>query len=193
MATRMQKMKWALHSYKLKVLLIVFTLIIGVIYFLYQFNQNVEVVYSGNEVFEISSVDGSTMRKVYPLKTTYSKELVKQYGDTMKLLEMSFEYDENYVDKRVKLVIKNETGIMCTIDNYHYWLEVYENDKWLKVEDKNERPVVFQQELAGIEGLHKYGTYSLFLNEIYGDLADGTYRIVKEFNGKEIYLEFRID
>ena len=77
------------------ILLIVFTLIIGVIYFLYQFNQNVEVVYSGNEVFEISSVDGSTMRKVYPLKTTYSKELVKQYGDTMKLLEMSFEYDEN--------------------------------------------------------------------------------------------------
>ena len=111
----------------------------------------------------------------------------------MKLLEMSFEYDENYVDKRVKLVIKNETGIMCTIDNYHHWLEVYENDKWLKVEDKNERPVVFQQEPADIGGLHKYGTYSLFLNEIYGELADGTYRIVKEFNGNEIYLEFRID
>lgn len=174
-------------------LLIIFILIIGLIYFLYQSNQNVEVLYSGNEVFEISSVDGSTMRKVYPLKTTYSKELVKQYGDTMKLLEMSFEYDENYVDKMVKLVIKNETGIMCTIDNYHYWLEVYENDKWLKVEDKNERPVVFQQEPADIVGLHKYGTYSLFLNEIYGDLVDGTYRIVKEFNGKEIYLEFRID
>ena len=178
---------------KKNMLLIVFILIIGLIYFLYQSNQNVEVVYSGNEVFEISSVDGSTMRKVYPLKTTYSKELVKQYGDTMKLLEMSFEYDDNYADKMVKLVIKNETGIMCRIDDYHHWLEVYENDKWLKVEDKNERPVVFHQEPAGIYGLHKYGTYSLFLNEIYGDLADGTYRIVKEFNGKEIYLEFRID
>ena len=166
-------------------------LIIGLILYIYQLNQN--VVYSGNEEFEISSVDESITRKIYPLKTTYSKELVKQYGDTIKLLEMSFEYDEHSDDKRVKLVIKNETGIICTIENYHYWLEVYENNEWTKVEDKNERPLIFYQESASIQGLNKYVTYDLFLNEIYGDLADGIYRIVKEFNGNEIYLEFKID
>ena len=58
------------------------------------------------------------MRKVYPLKTTYSKELVKQYGDTMKLLEMSFEYDENYADKMVKLVIKNERDFKSIFPGY---------------------------------------------------------------------------
>ena len=168
-------------------------LIFGLIVYVNKLNSNVELIYTGNEVFEINSADDSTIRKIYPLKTTYSKELVKQYGDTMKLLEMSFKYDETATDKRVKLVIKNETGIMCIIENYNYRLEVYENNEWVKVEDKYKRPIMFYQEPANISGLYKYTTYDLFLNEIYGDLVDGTYRIVKEFNGNEIYLEFRID
>lgn len=168
-------------------------LIFGLIVYVNKLNSNVELIYTGNEVFEINSSDDSTIRKIYPLKTTYSKELVKQYGDTMKLLEMSFKYDETATDKRVKLVIKNETGIMCIIENYNYRLEVYENNEWVKVEDKYKRPIMFYQEPANISGLYEYTTYDLFLNEIYGDLVDGTYRIVKEFNGNEIYLEFRID